>query len=92
MATININPVSPDANTSTDFTVVPGGSVTLSLCAASSVVAGCGASIQIKCEAGTYQQIGRLDRDAPLLVLQAAGIFRVVKGSNLHLPFGVDRA
>ncbi|MDM0006437.1 hypothetical protein QTI51_09645 [Variovorax sp. J22G73] len=87
----NYIPVSAAAADGTDFTLAANAATTLSLSAASALVPGCGALIQIKSAGGSYQTIGRLDRDYPVRVLQATGTFRVSKGSNPDLPFGVER-
>jgi len=79
------------ASSGEDFTLAPGASTTLSLSGAAGIPAGCTARIEIKSAAETYQVIGLLSKDSPALVLQAAGTFRVVKGSNPDFPFGVER-
>lgn len=74
-----------------DFTLAAGNATTLSLSAASALLPLCNARIQIKSAAGTYQDIGFLDKDNPIVVLQAIGTFRVVKSDNADLSFGVEK-
>jgi hypothetical protein len=83
---------STNTATSADFTLTDGQSTTLFLKDAegTKVHPNALASVQIQSSGGQYFEVGILDDANPARVLQAPGVFRVVKFSA-ERAYGVDR-
>ena len=50
---------------------------------------GCSANIQVKTFGGTYMQLGQLTSENPMVTINGAGTYRVVKPAGVAL--GVDK-
>lgn len=84
--------VSSTAANSTDFILTEGGQATLLLKDGTTnavLQKGATANIMVKTSGGVYMQLGQLNSDTPMQVINGAGTYRVTKPAGLAL--GVDK-